>query len=185
MTDTNQASQQPLKKAGRTLLVKPTSENQDYSFLDQIEGLQSKHLTEKTGSYFLTFESQEHSLAAYHELKNNHSSVLKVKYAHYRVFFTLSGLTNESDYNTVKTNHIQHILDSVNGNVLYYKLYRRNNSYLECGDLTLDTKESFDMLVSKESEHKSFTLDDNLTGVHYRYNKKTSSTTTTNMVASN
>lgn len=169
MSDTHQTL---TKKAGRTLLVKPTSQTHDYGFLAGLTGLSNNHLTENTGSYFLTFSSTEESLAAYHDLKNNHSDVLKVKFAHYRVFFTMQGLTADSDYTTVKENHINMVSNQVGGNVLYYKLYRRNNNYLDCGDLTLDTKEAFDKLVSSNSDQKNFSLNETLSGVHYRYNKK-------------
>lgn len=175
MSDT---PQKLTKKAGRTLLVKPTSQTHDYSFLSGLTGLSNSHLTENTGSYFLTFSSTEESLAAYHDLRNNHGDFLKVKFAHYRVFFTMQGLTAESDYTTVKENHINMISNQVGGNVLYYKLYRRNNNYLDCGDLTLDTKEAFDKLVSSSSEQKNFSLSDTLSGVHYRYNKKSGKNTT-------
>lgn len=171
------------RKAGRTLLVKTTSK-QDFSGL---EGLVSTHLTERTNSYFLTFDNVTNAVNALRTLKNNHSDI-RVKFAHYRVFFTMQGLNDESDYNTVKTAHVDFIQSNTGSNVLYYKLYRKNNSYLECGDLTLDTKEAFDTLMNSNEGHKNFSLDGGMSGVHYRYNRRsgdTQHTQQTEQVATN
>ena len=93
-----------------------------------------------------------------------------VKFAHYRVFFTMENLKDETDYNSVKDRHVKFVTDNTGSEVLYYKLYR-NKSYLGCGDLTIDTKEALDKLLSQD-QHKEFDLGDGNTGVFYRYNRK-------------
>jgi len=159
------------KKPGRTLLIKQlTSDNIEILF-ESLDGLISTYKTEKSSSYFLTFDNIENSTNALESLKN-HTEKLKVKYAHYRVFFTMKGLEEDSDYNIVKTLHTDYIKNNTSGNVLYYKLYRKNNSFLDCGDLTVDTKECFDSLMNDENEgFRNYSLEQNLSGSHFRYKK--------------
>jgi hypothetical protein len=174
MTDTNQKPKSRfVRKAGRTLLVQRTSEYFNESILENLEGLKEKYHTEKSNSYFLTFESIPHALSSFRDLKTNEK--IRVKFAHYKVFFTIQGLGDITDYTNIKNTHMNLINDNFNGNVLYYKLYRKNDRFLDCGDLTLDTKESFDMLVDPENNNKDyeFTVDDvTYSGVYYRYNRK-------------
>lgn len=158
------------KKPGRTLLVKVEESSFNDSLFEKLAGLSTKFLTEKTQSYFLTFDSVNSSEVAFESLSKLKS--IKVKYAHYRIFFTMKELTAESDYTKIRQNHIEFIEKNTGTNVLYYKLYRKNNSFIGCGDLTIDTKEAFDMLMDSESTFKEFQLDDNLSGVHYRYNRR-------------
>lgn len=162
------------KKPGRTLLIKQLSMDDNLTLLfGELNGLKSTFKTEKSMSFFLTFDSVQNSTDSYEHLKT-FDTQLKVKYAHYRVFFTIKGLEENSDYNTIKNLHTKYIEDNTNGTVLYYKLYRKNNSFLECGDLTVDTKESFDSLMTESSGVRNYTLDNGLlTGSHFRYNKQT------------
>ena len=164
------------KKPGRTLLVKQLNTEDDLTLLfGDLNGLKSTFKTDKSMSFFLTFDNINNSSSAYDHLKT-FDTKLKVKYAHYRVFFTIKGLEENSDYNTIKNLHTKYIEDNTNGNVLYYKLYRKNNSFLECGDLTVDTKESFDSLMTESDGIRNYTLDDgSLSGSHFRYNKQTKS----------
>ncbi len=159
------------RKAGRTLLIKPVNEefNFDSLKLDEQQGLQSNILT-KSGARFLVFDNIDNSSECLKQLKGN-SEVL-VKYAHYRLYFTMNGLEDDTDYNTIKALHMAYIKEHTNSDVLYYKLYKKNKeTYLGCGDLTIDTKEGMDILLQKEG-HKNFSLNnDQFTGQFYQYNK--------------
>lgn len=162
-----------MRKAGKTLLIKAkegcTVQEEWFTSLD---GLKENGVvqTEKTGSYFLTFNEVGKSLDALKQIRKDHDKDLMVKFAHYRVFFTIEGLKDDStDYNTVKQSHINFIQDNTDSEVLYYKLYR-NKKYLGCGDVTIDTKEALDKLLSKD-DSKEFDLGDGLSGKFYRYQK--------------
>lgn len=159
------------KKPGKTLLVKELNSDIEY-ILKDLEGLQTSYKTNNTNSYFLTFDNLENSSNALEHLETDHSDKLKVKYAHYRIFFTIKGLDELSDYNSVKLKHTEYIEKNTQGNVLYYKLYRKNNTFLDCGDLTVDTKDCFDKLMTEDSGFRNYTLDDKLSGSHFRYNKQ-------------
>ena len=160
-----------LRKAGKTLLIKAKdgcTVNEDW--FKSIDGLQKDGIvqTEKTGSYFLTFDDVGKSLDALKHIRKEHDKDVMVKFAHYRVFFTMEGLSESTDYNTVKQAHTKFIQDNTNSEVLYYKLYR-NKTYLGCGDVTIDTKDALDKLLNKD-QNKEFDLGDGMTGKFYRYN---------------
>ena len=166
--NSSQQNRRPRPRTGRTLLVKPSGNQFNATVLDGLQGLTTNHHTEKSNSYFLTFTTAQDALNGLKHIKKECGRDVRVKFAHYRVFFKLEGLTDSSDYNTVKTAHTN-LIQSTGANVLYYRLYRKNNSYLECGDFTVDTKEGFDALLSAD-QHKTFSFD-NLNGTHYRYKK--------------
>lgn len=171
-----------VRKTGRTLLVKMLNGELDLESLN-LEGLVNQHLTEKSNSYFLTFDTVSNSLNALHLIRKQYDSNVRVKVAHYRVFFTLENLDETMEYNTVKTQHRDLVQSSTNCNVLYYKLYRKDNKYLGCGDMTLDTKEGLDHLMSSEGL-KSFSLECGVSGSHFHYrNQKNQDTAVTESVA--
>jgi len=162
-----------VRKPGKTLLVKPLEESVNTNKLEThfsgSEGFKEQVKT-KTGSYFVVFDSLENSANALKELRKQFNDVL-VKYSHYRVFFTMKGLSEESDYNEVKKSHIKFVEENTNGSVLYYKIYRDENGYIGCGDFTLDTKESMDSLLNSEGTLKEYKFG-NYEGKFFRYNKK-------------
>lgn len=171
MSESNQNINQKrfLRKSGRTLVLKLRDESFDVKSLEGLEGLQESATTQNN-AVFLTFDNKENALEALKTLKKNNKEQLNVKFAHYKVFFKLEGLTNNTKYDEVKNAHSQWVENNTQGEVLYYKLYRKNDKYLGCGDLTVDTKASIDVLLSEE-QHKNFKLDDVLSGTYYRYNR--------------
>lgn len=162
-----------IRKAGRTLLVKFNEQTDFDPSSYNLEGYQSHHVAEKSNSYFLTFGEVAQSLDALRKLRKELGDSARVKFAYYRVFFKMNGLVNETDYNTVKTQH-RELLSNAGHNVLYYKLYRRNDTYVGSGDMTLDTKEAFDSVMGDNHE---FTLSCGVSGKHYRYNRTRNQTT--------
>jgi hypothetical protein len=167
-----QNQNRPRTKAGRTLLVKPSSGNFDASIFEGMAGLTSKHHTEKSNSYFLVYTTAQEALTALKTIKNKSGNSARVKFAHYRIFFKVEGLTDTSDYNTIKTAHTEMINKVATGNqggVLYYRLYRKDNKFIGCGDMTVDTKEVFDKLLTDDGL-KTF-KGEGFSGTHYRYKK--------------
>ena len=160
------------RKAGKTLLIKAkdgcTVKDEWFSSLDGLatDGIAK---TTKTGSYFLTFNEVSKALDALKHIRKEHDKDLMIKFAHYRVFFTIEGLEDSTDYNTVKQKHVDFVKNNTGSEVLYYKLYR-NKSYIGCGDLTIDTKDALDKLLSSE-HNKQFDLGNGHVGTFYRYNK--------------
>jgi hypothetical protein len=164
-------NQKIIQKAGRTLLVKSVSGNSiDTSVFDTLVGLVSKSETLSSNSYFLTFDDVTNAVNAFNNL-NADTSNYKVKFSYYRVFFTISGLTDTSDYNQVKQDFVTFVGNKTKSIVLFFKLYRKNDKYLGCGDFTLDTITGMNTLLSKENGQKEFTLGQ-YSGTFYRYNGK-------------
>lgn len=162
----------PRTKAGRTLLVKPSNGNFDASIIEGMAGLTGTHHTEKSNSYFLVFSTPQEALSALKLIKNKSGQSARVKFSHYRIFFKIDGLTESSDYNTIKASHtsmVDKLTSNNQGGVLYYRLYRKDNKFIGCGDMTVDTKEVFDKLLTDDNL-KTF-KGDGFTGTHYRYKK--------------
>ena len=84
----------------------------------------------------------------------------------------MDGLTDTTDYNAVKNAHTE-LVKKIGGDVLYYRLYRKDNKFIGCGDMTIDTKDAFDKLIgSEEDSLKQFKFD-GVSGTHFRYKKTT------------
>lgn len=159
-----------MRKAGKTVLVKSVTGNSiDSSVFESLTGLVSHSETKTSISYFLTFDNITNSLNAFNTLRAN--SEYKVKFSYYRVFFTVNGLTDKSEYNQVKQDIVNYVTEKSKASVLYCKLYRKEDTLLGCGDFTIDTIDGMNALLSKESELKNFTIGE-LTGTFYRYNGK-------------
>lgn len=165
------------RKAGRTLLIKSVDENFNFSKLSlgNFEGVDS-NIETKSGARFVVFDDVKNAVNALKSLKQNKN--ILVKYAHYRLYFTINGLSSDSDYNNVKKSHIDYITEKTGTEVLYYKLYKKDkNNYLGCGDLTIDTKNGMDQLLQDE-DLKSYTFNvdsTEYTGQFYQFNKFKSS----------
>ena len=160
----------PINKVGRTLLVKSGSSTLTDSSVDNLalKGLDKIAKTKSSSSYFLTLDTVDNAESAFTTLTQQGYNV---KYSYYRVFFTINGLTNSSDYTDVRTKLDNLVKETTGAPFLFCKLYRKDDKYLGCGDFTIDTMEGMNLLLSKEGESNLFTLkDSDLSGVFYRYN---------------
>ncbi len=157
-------------KGSRTILVKP-NENKvlDEKLFDNLEGLKNKTDIKNSKSIFLTFNTLENSVNAFNKLKTSSGDNFIVKFSYYRIFFTMNGLNDTTDYKELKQKFLNYINSKVDANVVYCKFYRKNDKYLGCGNFTLDTIDSMKALLLKDGGLKNFSFD-GLTGTFYRYN---------------
>lgn len=162
MEDIENNTKKTIIKPGKTIVLRTESE----FIKPTLVGLVN-HVQIDTHKHFFVFDSLDNSIIAYDNFKND--SNLSVRYAYYRVFFKSTGIDETTDYTHLKNEHSNYVTTNTNGQVLYYKLYKKDNKFIGCGDLTVDTKESMDKLLNKE-ECKTFSFDV-FTGTHYRYNK--------------
>jgi hypothetical protein len=170
-----QPKEKQARKAGRTLLLKnPTGTNVSY---DTLEGLQHKSETKTTNSVFLTFDTVENSLKAYKQLRSEQSET-RVKFSYYRLFFTIEGLTDTTDYTTVKQELTKWVESKASTNMLYCKLYRKDSKYIGCGDFTVDTLSGMNTLLNKDDGLKEFSFGP-FKGTFYRFNNTKKETTET------
>ena len=163
-----------VRKAGRTLLVKLINDTTtfDYTIIENLTGLLNKTTLTTNKTLFLTFDTNENSLNALKFLRSKSYNKYHIKFSYYKLFFTITGLTDKSDYNESKKELIDLITTDTNIQVLYCKFYCKENKYLGCGDLTVDTLEGMNKLLSKvDGGLKEFSVK-SLSGVFYRFNKK-------------
>ena len=165
------STKKTIRKAGRTLLVKSFNNAPilDTTF-NSLVGLQNKTETKSSCSYFLTFDTIENAVDAFKTLRAD-SADIRVKFSYYRIFFTINGLSDTIDYNQTKQTFTTWIAEKTGTDVLFCKFYRKNNQYIGCGDLTLDTLDGMNLLLSKERGFKDYTLG-SFTGSFFRYNGK-------------
>ena len=169
MDTTDTSNNKMIKKPGRTLLVSPTNHSsKNKTILSKLNGITSNHSTEN-GSFFLTFDNIQNSIDSFSYLRQNYPE-FRVKFARYQIFFTITGLENSSDYGIVKQDIINFVEKEADAYILYFKLYRKGDKYLGCGDFTIDTKDAMDKLLKKDSSIKNYTIGA-LSGSFYRYNK--------------
>jgi len=157
-----------VRKAGRTLLIKTVSDFDEKQFND-LEGVQSIFKNKLGDSMFLVFDTVKNAVKGFKDVKAKYgkSHNLRVKFSYYKLFFKLSGLSDEDDYNTVKKGLLDVVGD--NASVLYCKLYCKDKKYLGCGDMTVDTLDGLNNLLSQEKGFKEFTFD-KYNGVFYKFN---------------
>ena len=147
------------RRPGRTLVI--NNPDKEYS-LEGYEGIQSTFQTEK-GAHFVIFDTVSNAENALNDLKE---SGVRVKYSYYKLFVKTSNLNLENvTYDDLKKKVVDKIksIDS-NIEILYFKLYKRQNKLSGSGDLVLDLKEHLDALV----ELKNVDLDDGSLSL-YRY----------------
>lgn len=160
----NTTTKKVIRKAGRTIVLRSTE-----SF--STEGLTGllQHNDLQNGKHFLVFDTIDNSKSAFKTLRSN--AKLSVRFAYYRVFFTMNGIDASADYSQLKKQHMDWLTQNSGAQVLYYKQYMKDNKFLGCGDFTVDTKESMDKLLEKDGL-KTYAFE-SYSGTYYRYNKKT------------
>jgi len=165
-----------INKPGRTLLVKSATDASITSnSFDKFEGIISKFETKNYNSYFITFDTIQNALNAFNIL-NEDTQTYNVKFSYYRIFFKIEHNENDLseliDYNKFKHDLITFVTNNTDSSVLYFKIYKKDNKYMDCGDFTIDTLEGMNKLVSKESTIKKFRIEsENITCAFYRYKK--------------
>ena len=136
----------PRRKPGRTILV-----SSDWKEEISVEGVKNTHKTDN-GARFVVFDTLENARSAFKSLRE---SGARVKYSYYKAFFRLSNCNLEDvKYDDLK-DKVKEVISSLGAeNILYFKFYTKNGNIIGSGDLTVDTKDSLDALVS--SNENSF-----------------------------
>ena len=165
----DEKNKKSVRKAGRTLLVKSASGSTiDGTVFDNLEGLVNKAETKSTNSFFLTFDNVANAVKSFRNLRTD-TLTYRVKFSYYRIFFTIEGLTDSTDYNKVKKELMEYVGNQTGSSVLYCKLYRKDNKFIGCGDFTLDTLAGMNTLLVKDNGNKEYSFG-LFKGSFYRYN---------------
>ena len=170
MTETYSAKKKNFhKKPGKTILIKYFDVEDMNKHEINFTGLENNTETQNK-SRFLVFDNVENSKEAFNELKKNKN--ILVKFATYKLFFTIKELNESYEYDKIKQVITDYVTSKVDSDVLYFRLYRKNNVYLGCGELTLDTKSGMDKILDKENDIRNFTTTElNISGSFYRFKK--------------
>jgi len=143
------------EQPGRTILVSPPEKSSvSLASFKDMKGLDETFQIPNKKSFFLIFKEIKDSEAAYKSIMESNpelSPSKNIKYATYKSFFKISGLVDDSDYGEVKGDHSKLVSKATGASVLYYKLYRKDNHFVGCGDLTLDTKAGLDKLLHEDT----------------------------------
>jgi len=159
-----------VRKAGRTLIVRTLNDAAlDENHISNLEGFVKKSET-KNNTTFLVFDTPQNALAGLRTIKSK-SENYRIKFSYYKLFFTINGLNDNSVYNDVKKSLVDYVSKQSNTSVLYCKLYCKDKKYLGCGDLTVDTLDALNLLLSKDNGMKDFKID-SLSGTFYKFNSK-------------
>lgn len=129
------------QRPGRTLLVNDKEKTIDVS---QLEGLVTSSKT-SSDSLFLEFSTVDQAVLAYESLRNKD---VRVKYAYYKLFLKLTSDISELNYDKIK----EAVKSVVEANILYFKLYKKDDKLIGSGDFTIDRLEDLNNLIKKSFE---------------------------------
>lgn len=129
------------QKPGRTLLVNDREKTINVS---QLVGLVSSSKT-TSESVFLEFDTVENAEKAFEYLKNLD---VRVKYAYYKLFLKITSNLDQLSYDQIK----EGVKALVECNVLYFKLYKKDEKLIGSGDFTIDRLEDLNNLIKKTFE---------------------------------
>jgi len=159
------------KKPSLTIILSPADNSSiNESVFKNLKGLMQANKNKSNG-YFLEFDNLENAKNAFDTLKLNNK--LLEKYGFYNLFVKVSGLTDSSDYQECKDKITGYVKEKTNGNVPFFKLYRKQDKYIGCAKLTVDTKKAMDKILDESSDIKNCTVGNlNLTFYPFRNDKK-------------
>ena len=97
---------------------------------------------------FIVFDTVENAKAAYESLEEGG---VRIKYSYYKLFFRMKEVDLENvEYDELKTSIKELATACDDVDILYFKFYTKNKKLMGSGDLTVDTKEGLDSLVSQK-----------------------------------
>lgn len=143
------------EKSGRTLIVGKSLDDLNYN------GLVNSFKT-NSGFTFLTFKDVVTSKEAFNILLENNE---KVKYSYYKLFIRFNASNFKDNLLEAKETLKKKILEKINTDYLFIKIYTKNKSLIGSGEIILDTKQSLDDLINL----KSIKLDDNNSINFYKF----------------
>jgi len=149
------------RRPSRTLLVNDSTKSIDIS---TFTGLISNEKT-NSNSIFLEFSTIEEAVQAFEQLKNDD---IRVKYAYYKLFIKFTSPVKEISYDVLKEKAKEVLQSDISDiNVVYFKLYKRNNELIGCGEVTVDRLGDVEKLIKRSFEGQND--NSNLTFDIYRF----------------
>jgi hypothetical protein len=174
--DDFQGKKKSVRKAGCTLLVSPNEGSgiNESTFKD-MPGRTSTFKTSKN-AYFVEFGTIQESLDIYRKIRKDYPET-KIKFCSYKLYLRITGLTDQTDYQEGKQAISSQVEKATGGNVLYFKFYRKDNHFIGCADLTVDTKGAMDKLLDRDGDLNKMTVGDfNITFYPFKADKNSNHT---------
>jgi hypothetical protein len=123
---------------------------------------------EHNKGYFLSWDTLENASTGFTTLREAGYSP---RYKFYKLYFTMAGTNGSEDYGTLKSDFTSHLESTCNVKVQFCKFYRKDGKLMGGGDLSLDTLDGYNDLVSSKSLHKNYKFG-NYSGTFYKFNSK-------------
>lgn len=155
-----------IKKPGKTLLVK--DESYDLSKLSKAV----KTTVASQNIKFVEFTNTSDAVEAYNTLTKDN---VHVKFAYYRVFIKFNTNINGLEYDDIKASMSNKLKDEHKDiNILYFKLYRKDNKFIGSGELTIDNFDIFQQLIKKSFIYETSVKETKINYQLFRFKKKQS-----------
>ena len=155
-------------RSSRTIWVQSQSKEIDSRVFS---GLAQSGLTnhqEHNKGYFLSWDTLENASAGFTTLREAGYSP---RYKFYKLYFTMSGTNGSEDYGTLKSDFTSHLESTSPVKVQFCKFYRKDGKLMGGGDLSIDTLDGYNDLVSSKSLNKNYKFG-NYSGTFYKFNSK-------------
>jgi len=164
----NEEREEKQVRPSRTIWVQSQSKEVDSRVFSELvqRGLTIRQ--EHNKGYFLTWDSLENASTGYTLLREAGYSP---RYKFYKLYFTMTGLNGSEDYGTLKGEFTSHLESTSSIKVQFCKFYRKDGKFIGGGDLSLDTVDGYNDLLSSKSVHKNYKFG-NYSGTFYKFNSK-------------
>lgn len=129
-------------KAGKTIIISKYEEKED-----MFEQFSNVKLNKINKSLFIESKDLQTSISIFNKLKENN---IDCRYANYRMFLIIDSDFEKLTYDEIK-NNIKEQLYSLNQNlnILYFKLYKKENRLTGNGHIVLDNYDDLKNIVNK------------------------------------
>jgi hypothetical protein len=160
-------------RSSRTMWVNPQSKDVDTRIFNSLKQHGLETVTDINKGYFLTWDTMENAVAGFASLT---AAGYSPRYKFYRVYFTMNGLAGDEDYSTLKTGFIEYLGTIPHVSVQFCKFYRKDGKFSGGGDLSVDTQDGYNNMLSSKSQYKTYKFG-NYSGTFYKFNSKKSTGT--------
>lgn len=129
-------------KAGKTIIISKYNDN-----IQLLNEYQNIKLNKINQSLFIESKDLETSISIFNILKKNN---IECRYANYRMFLIIDSDFEKLNYDQIK-NNIKEQLYTINPsmNILYFKLYKKDNRLTGNGHIVVDNFDDLKNIVNK------------------------------------
>ena len=164
----NEEREERQVRPSRTIWVQSQSKEVDTRVFTELTASGLTNRQEYNNGYFLTWDTLENASSGYTTLRE---AGYTPRYKFYKLYFTMAGTNGSEDYATLKGNLTSHLESTCPVKVQFCKFYRKDGKLAGGGDLSVDTLDGYNDLLSSKSVHKNYKFGD-YSGTFYKFNSK-------------